>query len=991
MRITSRLSVALSAALALLACALAPAVAQAQFYPRSVDVALVPNDGAGGDGGIMPTTDTVGGRPDESFDKFTFSDLAIDAVTPAALQAYDTVVLNQVYTADLGDAARQALSAFVTGGGKLIIHDSDGTEGNDYSWLPTPATTGQACHNCGATDGTARVVENNTLVSANPADPAYVDVSELPGNTDAIGDANVMISQDDHWFKDIVATNTSGDSGAVHTYASDNGLIIFNGFDTDNMGGAEPSGVDWLTHMWYWELAQGWSPDGLPHGTPLNCSNVVGAVSPGAGTTPLWGKPGTTVTITGKSFCPGTRVRFGNAQATVAATVQNTGQMTAVVPRNATSAVTLVDPDGHAGAPFPFAVDSYRNDRLFGFSNSSYSGRVTEDDLRLVYGNNAFGTYAPCRGCAPVSQLTATAKSIFDSNQDLSGGLCFGMTVGSLRLGTGTDAVNSTSDRRRSAVEWNQTSVTALPDFHSAGDPYKTQMAHFLFAWQISQASSELVNPLNAYFKGVRSAADKGAYMLQAFQNAISGGPALVIMREHYVDPSRADEWHKLFGSFIGDGAPNAWDGHALVITDVVARPGGSFDVTVADPNKPWDSTTRQAVEGSGGGAYNEEAADGADHADALAWNTIHVDRSGSWTYDGNFGAPAGVDQATFLHWSGDPESLRPLAFSAISKRPLTPEANGVPDHAVVAGGPVGQITQSGGRSLYDANGQVRTDAGAADADVLPALNVATVGGPAPARPEPSVVLDRAGSYTLQTGKGAYTLAGAGLSGTATTPGSSTVSVAAGAGRMTVAPRAPGSVAITLTRLVAGQELTVGVAGRTTGAVTLTVGKTVSVASSRSSNLTVTVSRVGGSRTPRSFAATARLGTNEKLMLGSARRLVPKPRLRASVSRGHRKHSIVLVNRVPRPTARVSKAVYSRKTRELRISVVERGASGGRVIVAVRAGTLRRTVVVPARKSTVIASVPVGALRSTRVRIVALATSRRGQASTAARRTLRVR
>jgi endoglucanase len=233
-------------------------------------VALIPDAGDSSQGGAMPTTGSVGGAPSDSFDKFSFTDVPLDQVNDATLSTYDTAVLMQVSTSELTATAKQALAQFVRAGGKLIIHDADGTTGNDYSWLPVPASTGQSCSNCGATNGTANVVENNSLLSNRPGDPAYVNLGELQGATDAIGDANVMVAQDPRWFVDARATNSVNSTGAVHTYASDTGLIIFNGFDTDPVGSPEASGVDWLEKMWYSELSQGWNPDQLPHATPVN-------------------------------------------------------------------------------------------------------------------------------------------------------------------------------------------------------------------------------------------------------------------------------------------------------------------------------------------------------------------------------------------------------------------------------------------------------------------------------------------------------------------------------------------------------------------------------------------------------------------------------------------------------------------------------------------------------------------------------------------------
>jgi lysophospholipase L1-like esterase len=222
----------------------------------------------------MPTTGNVGGLGGAfSFNQFTFANLPLGNADTGHLSQYDTAVLLQAPTSQLTAANKAALAGFVTGGGKLIIYDSDATDGNDYSWLPAPAMTGQSCPNCGAVGGTATVVENNTMVSNDQADgDHYVKVSELPGNTDAVGDANVMLSQDPRWFVDIRATNNRNETGAVHAYATaGSGLMIYNGFDTDPIGSNPyPSGVDWLAKIWFSELRQGWDPDGLPHGIPIN-------------------------------------------------------------------------------------------------------------------------------------------------------------------------------------------------------------------------------------------------------------------------------------------------------------------------------------------------------------------------------------------------------------------------------------------------------------------------------------------------------------------------------------------------------------------------------------------------------------------------------------------------------------------------------------------------------------------------------------------------
>ena len=247
----------------------------------------------------MPTSSSVSGRPDESFDKFSFSKVPLSQVTSANLSKYDTVALIQVSTASLSSTAKAALARFVANGGKLIIHDADETHLNDYSWLFPEANSskiGAGCPNCGLTSGTSRVTENSGLISANPADPTYVNIPELQAYTDAVGDANLLVSDDPRWFAAASGTNGQNEAGAQLAYANDNGLVVYNGFDTDMIKPTPTApwrcigyanylcppnaheAVDWLAQMWYSELAKSWqfsskgSPPGntgLPQTTPV--------------------------------------------------------------------------------------------------------------------------------------------------------------------------------------------------------------------------------------------------------------------------------------------------------------------------------------------------------------------------------------------------------------------------------------------------------------------------------------------------------------------------------------------------------------------------------------------------------------------------------------------------------------------------------------------------------------------------------------------------
>jgi hypothetical protein len=68
------------------------------------------------------------------------------------------------------------------------------------------------------------------------------------------------------------------------------------------------------------------------------------------------------------------------------------------------------------------------------------------------------------------------------------------------------------------------------------------------------------------------------------------------------------------------------------------------------------------------------------------------------------------------------------------------------------------------------------------------------------------------------------------------------------------------------------------------------------------------------------------------------------------------------------------------------------GAAGGRLVVAIRAGKVRRTITADVVKGATKTVVAVGSLpRHARVQIVAVAANTHGQASKAAKRIIRVR
>jgi len=256
----------------LLVCLAAVAVlgaSSASGLPRSVNVLLVPNaTGQEPHGGTYPTTGFPGGFA-PTFTSGSLSSIQNAATDP--LTAYDTVVLVQVCGIDtyLQNATfKSRLNGFVSNGGKLIIWDSE-CQDTSYSHFVYPFTTNNPGA-LGSNSGSLNDVEKNALSDTTTGSPSFVDLPLVKSDTDAVGDANVMTSQDPHWFVDLSATNANNVTGPVQTYARyGSGLIIYNGLDMDVLSNgiafdpASTDGTVQLGRIWLLDLLQPWNPDNL--------------------------------------------------------------------------------------------------------------------------------------------------------------------------------------------------------------------------------------------------------------------------------------------------------------------------------------------------------------------------------------------------------------------------------------------------------------------------------------------------------------------------------------------------------------------------------------------------------------------------------------------------------------------------------------------------------------------------------------------------------
>ena len=254
------------------------------------------------------------GIGDSAFSSFTFTALGLPL---PSLSSFDTLVLNfaspglDCTSSSLSSTDKTALVSFMTGGGKLIVVDSE-CASIDYTWLPATLQFTTFNPGAGGYINNGVDVEDNTLSSTNPLNPHYIDVGPTsPGgtsaglclNTDACGDGNVMTAKGTDLCIDItvsagadaptVAPLPEGQilanafvlqpqqlvpvTGPTHVYSRDvggagNGMLIYDGFDHDdyfpNSLAPTSGGSGALAKLFLLELQQAWHPSGLACGTP---------------------------------------------------------------------------------------------------------------------------------------------------------------------------------------------------------------------------------------------------------------------------------------------------------------------------------------------------------------------------------------------------------------------------------------------------------------------------------------------------------------------------------------------------------------------------------------------------------------------------------------------------------------------------------------------------------------------------------------------------
>jgi hypothetical protein len=252
-------------------------------FIQSNNIAVVPDTFGGVSTSTLPTSGFSDGYSP------SFTSIGYAGVSYANLLQYDTVIMYQADPSQLTASEKTDLITWVSGGGKLIIWDSDAVPDTNYDWLPYPFTShypGQT----GEFGGSLTILANNTLGSSDPASPYYIDTTNITQTSDAVGDAKVFLTHDSHWYGHMWATNVNGKSGFTHAYAYyQSGIIIYCGLDADFLGtdGWLPQN-QWLFKTYELELKLQCPPPITPPGPiGITCYLTITATAGGTTNPPL--------------------------------------------------------------------------------------------------------------------------------------------------------------------------------------------------------------------------------------------------------------------------------------------------------------------------------------------------------------------------------------------------------------------------------------------------------------------------------------------------------------------------------------------------------------------------------------------------------------------------------------------------------------------------------------------------------------------------------
>lgn len=207
----------------------------------SANVAVVPGFAPtpySGNQGVPPLTNVLN-LP--MYSHYHFTQLAANAVTTAALQNFDTVILYGIKWSDIPSSGQAAINTFAATH-KVIIWDADATGAQTYSTFVHPFSTlasGQKQSSKSRASVVYFLQQGDFLASSNPQSPSYLNTTQLEGDPDEINDMNAMKTATPNWRPALLAANNVIRNAAwpiawsYGVIGDHTGMTIYSGLDAD--------------------------------------------------------------------------------------------------------------------------------------------------------------------------------------------------------------------------------------------------------------------------------------------------------------------------------------------------------------------------------------------------------------------------------------------------------------------------------------------------------------------------------------------------------------------------------------------------------------------------------------------------------------------------------------------------------------------------------------------------------------------------------------
>ena len=334
--------------------------------------------------------------------------------------------------------------------------------------------------------------------------------------------------------------------------------------------------------------------------------------------------PYSTVTLSGKGFCPGMTVDFGNKLAETTVTdkdgtdIYDTGHKAfAVVARLATTGTVTVTTGGKKATLDDVAIDSFRNVNGFNFAN--FAGTLTPAMFEHVFGvaNTTrlilVNTCAlPLRCLVQEEAMTPQAANAFAViAAKFGGGDCFGFSLAAARMSTGGDL----------------TPADLGQDVDSAWKIQRNaNIVNFLDEQQLTQYSVQVWSLISAAQQ--EAANENGPWLLGEISSDIGAGPT----SGQYGNGALVLIW-------------SGGQGHAVLAYNVEKDGPGpdvgldNGEVDVYDPNTPF---------------LAQEDWYGVLHQGRTDPSRIMINPAGTWSFPG-------------LGWTGGPSDIAVLPYNEVA------------------------------------------------------------------------------------------------------------------------------------------------------------------------------------------------------------------------------------------------------------------------------------------------------------------------------------